>query len=139
MLAHDRSWSAPTTVAPPPRFLQAFVGRAALRRAALQGGNHAPFSRTARRVRRTGLRLPARLLLRGRGGGPQDRGRGHLREQPPGGLAREVGRAAYRLRGPYLQRGVPPPRRPSAPRRAGQPALRRERLHAPVQDQREGG
>ena len=62
----------------------------------------------------------------------------HLRHRPPGGLAREVGRAAHRVRRPHLQRGVRHPWPPSAPDRAARAVLRRAGLHASVQDQRQG-
>ena len=57
----------------------------------------------------------------------------------PGGLAREDRRAAHRLCRAHLQRGVPPAGQPSAADRPGRAGVRRTALHAPVQDQREGG
>ena len=79
-------------------------------------------------------------LFSPRGSGPAGaRGGGHLRHQAPGGVAREERRAAHRLCRASLQRGVRPARRASAHDRSGRADLRREGLHAPVQDQRQIG
>src|SRR5262249_44996380 len=76
-----------------------------------------------------------RLLRPRRSGTAPFGSRRDLQVKPAAGLAREIRSAAHGLRRSYLQRSFPPPRRPSAPDRAGRAALRRAALHAPIQDQ----
>src|SRR6516164_5078089 len=52
-------------------------------------------------------------------------------------MAGEDRRAAHRLRGPHFQRDIPPAGLASAARRAVAPAVRRGRLRASVQAQRQ--
>ena len=62
-----------------------------------------------------------------------------LRLDRAGSLAREDRRAAHRLRGAQVQRGVPAARASPAPGRAAGAVVRREPLRPPVQAQRQGG
>src|SRR5437867_3875416 len=58
---------------------------------------HAAQPRATQGVRRRGLSVPARLLLRGGGRAVARGGRGDLPLRPAGGLAGEIGGAAHRL------------------------------------------
>ena len=104
-----------------------------------KGGTHETDPATDRRFQPRGLAVPARIVQPRGGRAAGARGRGHLRHPAPRGVAREERRAAHRLCRPSLQRGVRPARRPSAHDRSGGADLRREGLHAPVQDQRQIG
>ena len=96
-------------------------------------------ARAAQRFRRARLSVPARLLLRGGSRGAARRGRGDLQDatarrsgaRSPG--APRTAFAAHTYNEAFRLLGAHP--RLIEPRRA---ALRREALHAPVQDQRQG-
>src|SRR5882672_4447318 len=104
-----------------------------------KGGTYETDPATDRRFQPRGLAVPARIVRPRGSGAAGARGGGHLRHAAPRGLAREERRAAHRLCRASLQRGVRPARRASAHDRSGRADLRREGLHAPVQDQRQIG
>src|SRR3954468_8639452 len=66
------------------------------------GERHEAHTGTDPNFRRAGLRILSELFLRRRSRGPAQRSRQHSQDRPPGGLAREDRRAAYRIRRAYL-------------------------------------
>src|SRR5258708_31645076 len=102
---------------------------------------HEAQRRPGPRVRGAGLSVPAQRLFEGGDGPPQRRGAGPPGPGPAGGGPREGhDRPPPGVLRPDLESGVFDPGAPPAPGRAGHAAPRlRQALHAPVQNQRQGG
>ena len=86
-------------------------------RAARWRNRHEADRRANPPVRRARLSVLPELLFRGRDRADAHRGRRDPAARARGSLAREIGRAAHRVRGAQVQRGVPPARASSAPGR----------------------
>ena len=101
-------------------------------------GPHEAGCRADPPVRRAWLSVLPELLFRGRDRADAPGGRRDPQARAGGSLAREVGRAAHRIRGAQVQRGIPSAGASSAPRDPARADFRRKPLRPSVQAQRQG-